>query len=74
VTGVQTCALPICKYSEVAVKGPAGVSIGRLVVDPFAEKLYSTKAEEFQFIRDAEKAGKSLVWAVEELVRRGAQR
>ena len=62
------------KYSEIAVKGPAGVSIGRLVVDPFAEKLYSTKAEEFQFIRDAEKAGKSLVWAVEELVRRGAQR
>lgn len=62
------------KYSEIAVKGPAGVSIGRLVVDPFAEKLYSTKAEEFQFIRDAEAAGKSLVWAVEELVRRSAQR
>lgn len=62
------------KYSEIAVKGPAGVSIGRLVVDPFAEKLYSTKAEEFQFIRDAERAGRSLVWAVEELVRRADSR
>lgn len=62
------------KYSEIAVKGPAGISIGRLVVDPFAEKLYSTKAEEFQFIRDAERAGRSLVWAVEELVRRADSR
>lgn len=62
------------KYSEIAVKGPAGISIGRLLVDPFAEKLYSTRAEEFQFIRDAEQAGRSLVWAVEELVRRADSR
>lgn len=62
------------KYSEIAVKGPTGISVGRLVVDPFTEKLYSTKAEEFQYITDAQKAGMSLTQAVEELVRKAVKR
>ena len=57
------------EYSEIAVMGPGGVSVGRLIVDPFTEKLYSTKAEEFERIDQMMKQGHSLVDAVEHLVR-----
>jgi len=57
------------EYSEIAVMGPGGVSVGRLIVDPFTEKLYSTKAEEFEQIDQMMRQGRSLVDAVEHLVR-----
>lgn len=62
------------KYSEIAIKGPQGVSVGRFIVDPFSEKLYSTKDDEFQFIQDAQKRGMSIADAVEELVKRTTRR
>jgi len=61
-------------YSELAIKGPEGISIGRLIVDPFSEKLYSTRPEEFQFIQDCQAQGMSIVQAVEALVRRSQRR
>ena len=62
------------KYAEIAVMGPGGVSVGRLVVDPFAEKLYSTKATEFEQIDQMLKQGVSLVEAVDELVKTESKR
>ncbi len=62
------------KYSEIAVMGPGGVSVGRLVVDPFAEKLYSTEAREFEQIDQMVKQGCSLVEAIEQLVRTRSKR
>lgn len=62
------------RYSEIAIRGPGGLSVGRLVVDPFTEKLYSTQAAEFQFVQDALAAGRSIDDAVEALVQRSARR
>ncbi|MEX0914726.1 MAG: type IV secretion system protein TraC [Wenzhouxiangellaceae bacterium] len=62
------------KYSEVAIMGPGGTTVGRLVVDPFAEKLYSTRAEEYAAIEAMQRQGLSLVEAVERLVETGDTR
>jgi conjugal transfer ATP-binding protein TraC len=56
------------QYSEIMIYGPGGWSIGRLVVDPFSEKLYSTESEEFEAIRAMMKNGKTLVEAIDTLV------
>ena len=76
--GLQELLLSLDKqdgmYSELAIKGPEGVSVGRLIVDPFSEKLYSTQGAEFQFVQDAQARGLSLVEAVDELVRRSSKR
>ena len=61
------------KYSEVATYSPDGMAIGRLIVDPFTEKLYSTKGTEFDFIQQRVKQGATLAQAVEELAA-GVQR
>jgi conjugal transfer ATP-binding protein TraC len=58
------------QYSEIAIRGPSGLSISRLVVDRFSEKLYSTKADEFQFVRDQMARGLRIDQAVEALVQR----
>jgi conjugal transfer ATP-binding protein TraC len=55
------------KYSEIAVISPEGLAIGRLVIDPFAEKLYSTRAEEFSQIQQAVRSGASLGHAIEQV-------
>jgi len=55
------------KYSEVATYSPDGMAIGRLIVDPFTEKLYSTKGTEFDFIQQRVEQGATLAQAVEEL-------
>jgi conjugal transfer ATP-binding protein TraC len=57
------------QYSELMVYGPNGWTIGRLVVDPFAEKLYSTKADEYEAIERMLAQGLTLEQAIEELVR-----
>lgn len=55
------------KYSEVATYSPDGMAIGRLIVDPFTEKLYSTKGTEFDFIQNQVAQGATLAQAVEKL-------
>jgi conjugal transfer ATP-binding protein TraC len=62
------------KYSEIAIRGPNGLSIGRLIVDRFTEKLYSTVGSEFQFVRDRVAAGRTIDQAVEELVAQAGAR
>lgn len=57
------------KYSEVATYSPDGMAIGRLIVDPFTEKLYSTKGTEFDAIQKMVKQGMTLPQAVEQLAR-----
>ena len=55
------------KYSEVATYSPDGMAIGRLIVDPFTEKLYSTKGTEFDAIQRMVRQGMTLAQAVEQL-------
>lgn len=54
-------------YSEVAVVGPDGIGVGRLVLDPFTEKLYSSKGSEFEAIQRSLRSGQTLTQAVSEL-------
>ncbi len=58
------------KYSEILVYGPNGWSIGRLIIDPFSEKLFSTEHDEFEEIRQRMKEGESLTEALNALVRK----
>lgn len=62
------------KYSELAIDSPNGLSALRFTVDQISEKLYSTKAEEIDYIRDAEKQGIHIFDAVRELINRGKKR
>jgi conjugal transfer ATP-binding protein TraC len=57
------------EYSEVAILDPeGGCSVLRLVLDPFSELLYSTKAEEFARINELKSSGASTFEAIEEVV------
>ena len=53
------------QYSEILIESPDGMAIGRLVVDPFAEKLYSTKHDDYTAIAALQQQGYSLIDAVE---------
>ena len=37
-------------YSECVIKGPEGLSVHRIIFDPYARILYSTKGEEFDAV------------------------
>lgn len=62
------------KYSELAIDSPSGLAALRFTVDPVTEKLYSTQADEVDFIREAEARGLHLFDAVQELIQRGGSR
>ncbi len=52
------------KYSECLISTNGINVVGRLVLDPFSAKLYSTDASDFAFIKKMEKEGKSLEDAI----------
>jgi len=52
-------------YSEVMILGPGGYGIGRLMLDPFSVKLFSSTADDFETIKQLQAQGMSLVEAVE---------
>ena len=52
------------------VYGPGGWTIGRLITDPFAEKLYSTQAAEYEAMEKMMENGLSLEEAIEEMARK----
>ena len=62
------------KFSEIAMISPAGIGAFRFIVDPFAEKLYSTTAEEYEFVKDLTDKGVPMDDAIEQLVKAGRGR
>jgi conjugal transfer ATP-binding protein TraC len=62
------------KYSELVISSPDGMSVVRFTVDPITEKLYSTKAEEVEFIREKEAEGVHVLDAIKALIAQGAGR
>ena len=57
------------KYSELAVLAPGGgVALGRLLVDSFSEKLYTTRAEEYAALERLRRQGRGLVESIEQLL------
>jgi conjugal transfer ATP-binding protein TraC len=62
------------KYSELALSTPDGLAVLRFTVDPITEKLYSTKAEEVDYIRASEAKGIDIFDAVKTLIQRSVKR
>lgn len=61
-------------YSEIAINSPSGLSVVRFMVDPITEKLYSTKAEEVQFIREQVERGVPIFDAITALINKSKGR
>ena len=62
------------KYAELAINSPDGLAVCRFIVDPVAEKIYSTKAEEVAFVREQQAKGHSLLDSVNMLLQNSAKR
>ncbi|HHQ42094.1 MAG TPA: type IV secretion system protein TraC [Chromatiales bacterium] len=59
------------RYSEMAIYGPGGLAVGRLVLDPYARTLYSSKAEDWTAVEALVREGASVEEAVERLAAEG---
>lgn len=62
------------KYSEIAISSPDGISIVRLTVDPYTEKLFSTQASEVDYIEKAQARGENIFDVISQLVSEGESR
>lgn len=58
------------QYAEIMLYGPHGYAIGRLLLDPFSQILYSTKPEEFAAVQTLLKEGHTLPQAIESISKR----
>jgi conjugal transfer ATP-binding protein TraC len=56
------------QYAEVMVVGPQGYSVGRLVLDPYSNALYSTTNEDFIRIKELMRQGLSTAEAIDRLL------
>lgn len=56
-------------FSECVIKSPEGLSVHRIIFDPYARILYSTKGEEFDAVNRLTHSGLSLRDAIEQVVR-----
>jgi conjugal transfer ATP-binding protein TraC len=57
-------------YSECVIKGPSGISVHRILLDPYARILYSSKGEEFEAVNRLCAQGKDIKEAVEIVARK----
>jgi conjugal transfer ATP-binding protein TraC len=57
-------------YSECIIKTPSGLSIHRVILDPYHRILYSSKAEEFDAVEMLQTQGHSLQDSIEIVARR----
>lgn len=55
------------EYSECIIKGPSGLSVHRLILDPFTRILYTSKGKDFDAVRAYEEQGLSLINAIEQV-------
>ena len=51
-------------YAEILIYGPHGYTTTRLLLDGFSQMLFTTKPEEFSFIKEQQRQGKSLTQAL----------
>jgi len=54
-------------YSECIIKGPSGLSVHRIIFDPYSRILYSSKGEEYEAVRALVAQGISLRDAIEKV-------
>jgi conjugal transfer ATP-binding protein TraC len=58
------------KYGEALIVSDSGYAVGRLILDPFSQLLYSTKAEEFTAIETMVNQGIPVDEAIDQLLER----
>ena len=56
------------RYAEVLINGAEGYAVGKLLLDPFSNLLFSTKAEDYAAIKELQKSGMTVAEAVEHLL------
>ncbi len=54
-------------YSECVIKSPQGLSLHRIILDPYSRILYSSKGEEFEAVKQLQTQGLSLSEAISSL-------
>ena len=52
------------QYAEIMIYGPHGYAVTRLILDPFSQILYSTKAEEYAQVKSLQHQGHTLESAI----------
>ncbi|XVN41213.1 MAG: hypothetical protein RCO49_01015 [Rickettsia endosymbiont of Argas persicus] len=58
------------KYSEIMIMGSNLRVVGRLVVDPYSECLYSTESEDYGFLHQCRSNGLDKDTAIRELIKK----
>ena len=56
-------------YSECVIKSPSGMSVHRIIFDPYSRILYSTKGEEFEAVNQLVASGVPLVDAIQQVAK-----
>ena len=56
------------KYGEAMIVSDSGYAIGRLILDPYSQLLYSTKADEFSADETLVKQGIPVEEAIDQLL------
>ena len=59
-------------YSECVIKSPQGISVHRIIFDPYSRILYSSKGEEFESVKRCQAQGLSLQAAIEQVAKKFA--
>ena len=62
------------KYGETLIVSESGYAVGRLILDPFSQLLYSTKAQEFSAVEELVNKGMPVDEAIEQLLLMKEQR
>lgn len=65
---------PENKYSEIMIMGSNLRVVGRLVVDPYSECLYSTESEDYGFLHQCKNNGLDKDTAIRELIKKKGKR
>lgn len=58
------------EYSECIIKTPSGLSVHRIILDPYSRILYSSKGEEFDAVKKLQAEGYTLRDAIEIVARK----
>ena len=59
------------KFAEVMIDGSDGYAVGRLLLDPFSQLLFSTKAEDYAAVQALRSQGYEVAEAIEHLLNGG---
>ena len=62
------------KYGETLIVSDAGYAIGRLILDPYSQLLYSTKADEFSAVESLGRQGIPVEEAIDQLLEQRRKR